>query len=166
MRLSSIFWLYNFCNQVRWPLWVKQILQILSIFNFNIDLAAPECIIPEFDYKLKWIFMMLLPLIFGGALLLLFVFVSFIKFIKLIGGCAGKATKYWSHANKLIAMFTIVFYCIYLTVTRRALDIFNCKEPDPPDGTSSKHWKEWNVVNCVTIIDCHYRKNAKLKILY
>ena len=120
--------------KVRWPLWVKQVLQILSIFNFNIDLAAPECVIPEFDYKVKWIVMMLLPVIFGGVLLVMFLAISCIKAIKRAGGCAGKATKYMSHANKLIAMYSIVFYFIYLTVTRRALDIFNCKEPDPPDG--------------------------------
>ena len=93
MRYRLFFENIIFVIKVRWPLWVKQILQIMSIFNFNIDLAAPECIIPEFDYKVKWIVMMLLPLIFGGALLLLFLFVSFIKFIKLIGGCMYKIEK-------------------------------------------------------------------------
>ena len=29
--------------KISWPYWVKQILEILSIFNFNIDIAAPEC---------------------------------------------------------------------------------------------------------------------------
>ena len=120
--------------KVRWPLWVKQILQILSIFNFNIDLAAPECIIPTFDYKVKWIIMMLLPLIFAGTLLLMFLVVSLVKCIRHICGWSGKATKYCSHANKLISMFIIIFYFIYLTVTGKALDIFNCHPPDPPDG--------------------------------
>jgi len=26
--------------RVRWPFWVKEVLQILSLFNFNIDIAA------------------------------------------------------------------------------------------------------------------------------
>ena len=29
--------------KISWPYWVKQILEIRSIFNFNIDIAAPEC---------------------------------------------------------------------------------------------------------------------------
>ena len=124
---------------------VKQILQVLSIFNFNIDLAAPECIIPEFDYKVKWIIMMLLPLIFAAVLLLTFIAVSCVKAIKHVGRCSGKATKYWSHANKLIAMYAIVFYFIYLTVTRRALDILNCNPPDPPDGYS---YTEFTSIEC------------------
>ena len=33
-----------------------------------------------------------------------------------------------------MSMFIIIFYFIYLSVTRRALDIFNCKPVDPPDG--------------------------------
>jgi hypothetical protein len=131
--------------KVRWPLWVKQILQVLSIFNFNIDLAAPECIIPEFDYKVKWIIMMLLPLIFAGMLLLIFLSVSCVKVIKQIFGLGGKAVKHFSHGSKLISMFTIVFYFIYLTVTRRALDIFNCKEPDPPDGYT---YTEFTSIEC------------------
>ena len=131
--------------KVRWPLWVKQILQILSIFNFNIDLAAPECIIPEFDYKVKWIIMMLLPIIFAGVLLLVFVLVSCFKLLQHVCHLGGKTVRFWSHANKLIAMYTIVFYFIYLTVTRRALDIFNCKEPDPPDGY---RYTEFTSIEC------------------
>merc|ERR1712167_470750 len=57
--------------RVKWPLWVKQILQVLSLFNFNIDVAAPECLIPEFDYKIKWIVIMILPLLFGAVLFLI-----------------------------------------------------------------------------------------------
>ena len=124
---------------------MKQILQVLSIFNFNIDLAAPECIIPEFDYKVKWIIMMLLPLIFGALLMLIFIAVCCVKAIKHVGRCSGKATKFFSHANKLIAMYAIVFYFIYLTVTRRALDILNCNPPDPPDGYS---YTEFTSIEC------------------
>ena len=101
---------------------------------FNIDIAAPECVIPEFDYKIKWIVIMLLPLIFAGVLLLIFVFVAAVKFVKKMAGWSGKATRYCSHGNKLIAMFIVIFYFIYLSVTRRALDVFNCNPVDPPDG--------------------------------
>ena len=36
--------------------------------------------------------------------------------------------------NKTIAMFTMAFYYIYLSVTRRALDVFNCNPSIPSDG--------------------------------
>ena len=110
---------------IKWPTWVKTILQILSIFNFNIDIAAPECIYPDFDYKLKWVISMLLPLIFLALLVFLFLFVAAFKFCKKMVGIGGKSPKYCSHANKLVAVYLIVIYFVYLMVTRRALDIFN-----------------------------------------
>jgi hypothetical protein len=120
--------------KIRWPQWMKDILQVLSIFNFNIDIAAPECVIPEFDYKIKWVIIMLLPLIFAGILLCIFLLIVVVKFIKKTAGCSGKATRYCSHANKLVATFIVIFYFIYLSITRRALDVFNCNPVDPPDG--------------------------------
>ena len=120
--------------RIRWPAWMSRILEVLSIFNFNIDIAAPECLIREFDYKTKWIIVMSLPLIFAGILLLIFISLVIVKCVRKSFGCSGKATRFFSHANKLISMFIIIFYFIYLSVTRRALDIFNCKPVDPPDG--------------------------------
>ena len=169
--------------KVRWPLWVKQILQVLSIFNFvsagrssdasffllslfhansdifppppppahttrthqNIDIAAPECFIPNFDYRVKWTLMMVLPLIFAGFLLSIFLAVCIFKCIRYYGHCSGKRPKYFSHANKLVSMFVIIFYFVYLTVTRRALDIFNCNPPDPPDGYM---YTEFTSIDC------------------
>ena len=58
---------------IPWPPWLKEILQWLSIFNFNIDVAAPECIIPDFDYTVKWWGTILLPLLIAALLLLFFV---------------------------------------------------------------------------------------------
>ena len=119
---------------VKWPDWVRFVLQLLSIFNFNIDIAAPECLYRDFDYKWKWITTMLLPVIFMALLLLIFLIVLGWKCCKKCLKIGGKSPKYCSHANKLIAVFIIVFYFIYLSITRRALDIFNCNPVDPPDG--------------------------------
>ena len=33
-----------------------------------------------------------------------------------------------------MASFVLVFYFLYLSVTRRALDVFNCNPVDPDDG--------------------------------
>lgn len=119
--------------KVRWPLWVKQILQVLSVFNFNIDIAAPECIMPDFDYRIKWIMMMSLPLMFAAMLWMINCTICLKKWIgfRFLG---RSRPKYSSHGGKLVAMFIVVFYFAYLTVTRRALDIFNCNPAVPDDG--------------------------------
>ena len=46
----------------------------------------------------------------------------------------SSAPRYTSHGNKLVASFVLVFYFLYLSVTRRALDVFNCNPVDPDDG--------------------------------
>lgn len=130
---------------VKWPGWVKSLLQVLSVFNFNIDITAPECLVPEFDYKIKWIVIMVLPLIFAAVLLLIFFSLMLLKWVRRVTGTSGKAPKYWSHGNKLVAMFIIVFYFIYLSVTRRALDIFNCNPTEPSDGYT---YTEFTSIDC------------------
>ena len=119
---------------VKWPSWVKSLLQVLSILNFNIDIAGPECAFPEFDYRDKWIVTILFPVIFGGALLIVFLLVAGWKFIKSRFKLSTKKAKYTSHGPRLVATFLLIIYCLYLSVCRRALDIFNCNPPDPPDG--------------------------------
>ena len=49
---------------------------MMSLFNFNIDIAGPECAFPDFDYSTKWTVTVLLPAIFGGVLLIIFFVVS------------------------------------------------------------------------------------------
>jgi len=88
---------------------------------------------------------MILPLLFGAVLFLIFFSIVFWKFIKKICRWSGKQPKYCSHGNKLIAMFIIVFYFIYLSVTRRALDIFNCNPVDPDDGYT---YTEFTSIEC------------------
>ena len=46
----------------------------------------------------------------------------------------SSSPRYTSHGNKLVASFVLVFYFLYLSVTRRALDVFNCNPVDPDDG--------------------------------
>jgi hypothetical protein len=95
----------------------------------NIDIVQPECLIPNLDYRWKWYFTMALPI--GCFLLLTFMYlVSYIS--KRI--TKSKAYSNVENWNKIIAMFTMSFYYIYLSVTRRALDIFNCNPSIPSDG--------------------------------
>ena len=88
---------------------------------------------------------MVLPLIFAGILLLFFWVVMVKKCIMAICKVGGKTPKYLSHGAKLIASYILVFYFIYLSVTRRALDIFNCNPVSPPDGYT---YTEFTSIDC------------------
>jgi len=58
---------------VKWPAVIKQLFEILSAFNLNIEIVAPECIVPDLSYKAKFYFIMLLPLSVGCLLGTIFV---------------------------------------------------------------------------------------------
>jgi hypothetical protein len=111
-------------------------LQIFSIFNFNIDIAGPECLDldVEFDYQQKWWLTVLLPVVVGGLLCLIFFGIILMKCIKKTCRFSTKTVKYCSHGPRLLATYLLVLYCLYLSVVRRALDVFNCNPTDPPDG--------------------------------
>jgi hypothetical protein len=116
---------------IPWPAWMKEILQILSIFNFNIDIAAPECLVPDFDFTLKWWGTVLLPV----AVLFLLAFMYFVLFcIKRFAAIRIKSKHGDSMFDKLYAAAIISMYYMYISVTQRAFSIFDCNPPNPPDG--------------------------------
>ena len=117
-------------SRTEWPPTIKAIMSLMSVFNLNIDIAAPECLIPDFDYEYKWWFTMLLPI--SCAALLVVTHVSYAS-VKLIQQC-GHIKNLTGHLNRLYAVFIVMFYYLYLSVTKRALDIFNCNPSDPNDG--------------------------------
>ena len=69
---------------VKWPPWVKSLLELASFLNFNIDIAGPECAFPKFDYKIKWIVTVVTPFMFGFLLFLIFLLLMCWKFIQKI----------------------------------------------------------------------------------
>lgn len=54
-------------SRIKWPAFVTKVFQWMSAFNFNLDLAAPECAMPDLEYQQKWLFIEALP-IFAIAL--------------------------------------------------------------------------------------------------
>ena len=118
-------------SNIRWPSWMARLFQILSIFNFNVDVTAPECLIPELPFFTKWMVMMGLPIFCAAALIVLW-------FVKLLWKlcCLGK--RRWkdlnTHAARTLATFTLLYYYMYLSLTRSALRIFNCNPILPDDG--------------------------------
>jgi hypothetical protein len=115
---------------VKWPPIVKEFLHILSAFNLNIEIVAPECVIPDLSYKAKFYFIMLLPLSVGSLLLFIFVSMFLYKMIVL-----GQDKKTWfSHRPALIGTTLGLLYILYLYLTRTIFDVFNCTPSMPPDG--------------------------------
>ncbi|KAA0146769.1 hypothetical protein FNF29_07834 [Cafeteria roenbergensis] len=118
-------------TRVRWPDFVKQIFVLLSAFNLNLELAAPECALPEFTYSLKWFMTMLLPLAAGVVLGLAFLVQAGYKHFVMHMRERSQLT---SHADPLVAVLVVVGVFLYLILTRTTMDVFNCAPTDPPDG--------------------------------
>jgi len=49
--------------RIAWPELIRQMFQIMSAFNLNIELTAPECVVPSLAYQGKWLAFMVLPVI-------------------------------------------------------------------------------------------------------
>jgi len=114
---------------VRWPSALKTLFRLLSFFNLNIDIAAPECILPEFKYEWKFYGTLFLPI------------VSFVLFLgstlckhTLDLVVLGKKKRDKFYVSKMIGSFMLLMYYLYLMTARQALQIFNCNPSDPDDG--------------------------------
>jgi hypothetical protein len=117
---------------VKWPPIVKELLHILSAFNLNIEIVAPECIVPDLSYKAKFWFIMLLPLSVGG-LLLGGVFSAISLYKALVLG-QRKKSELFAHLPGMINSCLSLLYVLYLYLTRTIFDVFNCTPTFPPDG--------------------------------
>ena len=124
-------------SRVQWPTYIKDVFHLLSVFNFNIELTAPECSIPDLGYITKWAFIQGLP----AMACLLFFLTSVWSYCKkkLI---LKRRKGLHSHNSMLISMVFVMFYFIYLSLTRATLEVFNCS----PTGTAP----------CVNVAVCMY----------
>ncbi len=114
---------------IAWPKSMLTIFNAMSFFNLNVDIAAPECMTPDITYLHKWYGTMALPVAAFG---LLFLF----NFFKILWKCikGKRRDKLFKHTSKLIAIWLLMFYYMYLSLLKRGLDVFNCTPTDPDDG--------------------------------
>jgi hypothetical protein len=117
-------------SKVVWPPQIKALLNMLSAFNLNIDLTAPECTLETITYADRWYVTMIIPVV----ILSLFIVVSCLRFLYkwLIKRVPSSAR--WSHASGLIGVYFTLFYFMYLLLARATFDIFNCAPVSPDDG--------------------------------
>ena len=117
--------------KIKWPGFIKALMEMLSFFSFNIDVASPECLVPSIEYEWKYYAMMVLPLI-----CVVFIFMAW--FWEVVRKFCCLSYRKWSrinsHGSMIIGLTLLLMYFFYLELIRRALDVFDCKETDPSDG--------------------------------
>ena len=115
-------------TDIRWPTELYEFFKFMMIFNINVDIAAPECLVPNFEYEFKWWGTMMLPVATGVLFLLGYTFSVCNEVL------SGRGSRKNPHIDSIIGNFLTLFYYMYLSLTRRALDIFNCNPTIPSDG--------------------------------
>merc|ERR1711871_1861550 len=134
---------------IPWPKEMTEIYNYLSSFSFSPDLAAPECIGSGMSSHEKWFMTEFIPLFIVFAVtvwcLLNITFLLPMKKAnhhrKALMGQATQAFNMKSEVTKTIGVafstFLSVFYLMYVTLVKKAMDIFNCSPADPPDDPSN-----------------------------
>ena len=118
-------------SRVAWPGFIREFFVLLSVFSFNIDIATPECALPNLQFEQQWFLIMFFPL--GIACVLLLSFVVGYLYKRWWLGMYGRK-HLCGHRGRLLATGVMAMYVLYLYLTRTGLDIFNCVPTDPPDG--------------------------------
>ena len=120
-------------SRVAWPEGLLAFYRLLSAFNFNLDLAAPECAMPDMTYDQKWFIIESIPLVLIGA----FLVSAGLNFLFLRVCCHSKWVNTKSEDRfKVVRYFAMclgLFYYLYLYITRTALTVFQCSPTDPPE---------------------------------
>jgi hypothetical protein len=119
-------------SKVPWPPVLKRFFKILSAFNFNIEVVAPECLIPDISYKSKWIFIVCAPLVI--AAMFLTVYAVQLAYKRIFKGRSGARLQ--SHAGGLVSTFLMICYMLYLYEVRTTLEVLSCSPAEPPEYNS------------------------------
>ena len=125
--------------KTKWPPQLLYFFRLLSIFMIDVDIAAPECMIPSLEYNTKWWGTMLIPLIVAVFLVLVYIIQYCWSFGKQICmRCYRSDTDSLNvkppDLNSLIALYITFFYFAYILLAEKGLEVFNCNPTDPDDG--------------------------------
>jgi hypothetical protein len=111
---------------IKWPARLRSLFNVLSIFNLNLDLMAPECSY-TMPYETKWFLIMSLPILTGSMFFLIHIYIYSKKRFS-----EGRTKDLNRHLPLLIGNGLACFYLFYLYLTKTSLDIFNCSATTPP----------------------------------
>ena len=114
---------------IRWPTLLLEILRALQFFNFNLDIATPECLLAGvFTYEMKYYATLLI-----APCIVIFLGLAFC-WHQCYSHCVMHRKPDKLYASKLVGTFMLLIYCVYLSCTTRALEVFNCSPTNPDDG--------------------------------
>jgi hypothetical protein len=114
---------------IKWPAPVKDVLNVVSVSNMNIELVSPQCSI-DFEYHQKWLVIELAPLGLGLLALFGYVVILLKKVVWQKAGLKGKKREHGNlhrHANAIVGATILMFQFIYIYCTKTAFEIFACE---------------------------------------
>ena len=117
--------------RVAWPPAVLNAFSMISAFNLNLEIIAPECWNIQVTYAQKWFLVQAIPIALAGLFVTIFAAAYFQKRV-----IKRRTTRLTSHLPKLIGSCLVMMYYLYLYETRTIFDVFNCTPTDPDDGNS------------------------------
>lgn len=148
-------------KKIPWPNSMVVLFDYLSAFSFNLDLAAPDCVGGGVPVWAKWFMTEFIPV---GMCIILAIWTSF-KVLVLMSKLKTELSREKETDNKennksaenvsqhnrstkiksqiiecvgsAFSMFLSIFYLMYLNLTKKAMDVFNCSPGDPPDDPAA-----------------------------
>jgi hypothetical protein len=120
-------------SRIKWPQSIVQLMQVLSAFNLNLNIVAPECLVPNISFVQKFYFIQALPISLFTVLILINFSQTAYKAIVL----GRKKKDLLRHVPTYKSVALVVFYFLYLYLTRSILDIFDCSPTKPPSYDSN-----------------------------
>ena len=133
-------------QKIPWPMAMKSLFSYLSVFSFDMSTLGLECggLLPHE----MWFLTMLVPL--GVVVSLIFgIGLDILRFVmmpkKVVVPTPGQTVEppisaksiMESKIGMVITTFLTVFYLLYVQLTKKAMDVFNCAAADPPDDPSN-----------------------------
>ena len=118
--------------KVSWPPAILSLFHILSAFNLNLEIVAPECLVPNVGFIQKFSAVMLLPVFIGGFFAALHFGLVAYKAVVL----RRDLNKLNRHAAPLVASELLMMYILYIYLCKTTFDVFNCQQV-PGSGLGS-----------------------------
>ena len=106
------------------------LFRILSIFNLNLDILAPECLQASLTitYVQKWLFIEGMPLLIVFFLVVAHVF----KLLYKLACTTKRKEKLNAHLPTLVSSTITVFRLLFFYLTRTSMDALTCIPTTPP----------------------------------
>lgn len=122
-RLRSIEYFHHCPCGLLHCLQIKDLFQILSAFNLNIEIVAPECLVPDVSFLQKWAVIMAVPI--GVYLISASLHFSLVIYRLCIKGQDRKVACGDAGSIALSSILSI-FYLMYIYLSKNVFDVMTC----------------------------------------